>query len=81
MCATEDLLSGLRDVDLWDGVDWEDNSLILKFNGWVLGNENKMDEILRKLVYNIDQDNTLNTVTGGGRPEKVSGSYWKQVYI
>lgn len=31
-----------------------------------------MKTSLRRLVYNIDQDNTLNIVTGGGRPETVS---------
>jgi len=68
---TECLLSGLRDIDSWDDVDWAHNRLFLRFKEWVLQNERTMNEVLRKLVYYIDQDNTLNTVTGGGRPEKV----------
>lgn len=31
-----------------------------------------MDAYLRKVVYYIDDGNTLNVITGGGRPEKVS---------
>jgi len=70
--TTENLLAGLRDVDAWDDVDWDHHRTFLKFKDWILENERRMNEILRKLVYYIDQDNTLNTVTGGGRPEKVT---------
>jgi hypothetical protein len=70
--ATQDILSGLRNIDYWDGVDWGNHTVFRKFKDWVLDNEKTMDAILRRLVYYIDQDNTLNTVTGGGRPEKVS---------
>ncbi|KAF8549417.1 hypothetical protein OG21DRAFT_1488548 [Imleria badia] len=70
--ATEDLLAGCRDVSDWDGTDWADHSIFLKFKSWVLENEGRMNKVLRTLVYYIDQDNTLNTVTGGGRPETVS---------
>lgn len=75
--ATENLLAGCRDVSDWDGMDWADHSIFLKFKYWVLENERRMNKVLRTLVYYIDQDNTLNIVTGGGRPEIVSdtGSY------
>ncbi|KAF8553591.1 hypothetical protein OG21DRAFT_1441706 [Imleria badia] len=67
--ATEDLLAGCRDVNDWDGMDWADHSIFLKFKSWVLENEGRMNKVLRTLVYYIDQDNTLNIVTGGSRPE------------
>ena len=68
---TEDLLTGLKDVDDWDDIDWANDDRFLKFKGWVMDNERKMEELLRTLVYYIDQDNTLATVSGGGRPERV----------
>lgn len=70
--ATERLLAGCQDVSDWDRMDWAHDSRFLKFKPWVLKNERSMNKILRRLVYFIDQDNTLNIVTGGGRPETVS---------
>ncbi|KAL0577439.1 hypothetical protein V5O48_004549 [Marasmius crinis-equi] len=67
-------LSGFERPHFRDSIDWGNNYTFLKFKDWVDDTEQKMEEILGKLVYNIDQDNTLNTVTGGGRPEKVSAS-------
>ncbi|KAL0568231.1 hypothetical protein V5O48_013758 [Marasmius crinis-equi] len=63
-------LSGLQRVKDWDSMDWDDNYVFLKFKDWVVDTERKMEEILEKLVYYIDQDNVLYTVTGGGRAEK-----------
>ncbi|KAF9530406.1 hypothetical protein CPB83DRAFT_179823 [Crepidotus variabilis] len=67
--ALQILLSGLRYPGRWSGVDLGD-SHFLKFKGWVVASEGRMEETLRRLVYNFDQDNTLEIVTGGGRPEK-----------
>ncbi|KAL0569703.1 hypothetical protein V5O48_012263 [Marasmius crinis-equi] len=67
-------LSGYERSHLRNSIDWG-NHTFSKFKNWVDDTEQKMEEILSKLVYNIDQDNTLNTVTGGGRPEKVSVSF------
>lgn len=78
--ATQDLLAGCRNVSYWDGVDWAHDSIFLKFKPWVLENERRMNTFLRRLVYNIDQDNTLNIVTGGGRPETVSVTALRTTY-
>lgn len=67
----ERILSGLRGIDDWDGVDWENHTVFLKFKDWILGDEKRYKTMLRRLSYCIDQDNTLNTVTRGGRPESV----------
>jgi hypothetical protein len=67
----QNLLSGLQGVSDWDDTDWADDHVFHKFKPWILANEGKMDQVLRALVYYIDQDNTLNTVTGSGRPERV----------
>lgn len=79
--ATEYLLAGCRDVDFWDDMDWAQNTIFLKFKPWVLENERRMNKILRRLVYYMDQDNTLNTVTGGGRPETVSVAALGATYL
>ncbi|KAL0577140.1 hypothetical protein V5O48_004854 [Marasmius crinis-equi] len=63
-------LSGFQRTGYWESIDWDEDYVFSKFKDWVVETENKMEEILDKLVYYIDQDNTLNTVTGGGRPEK-----------
>jgi hypothetical protein len=65
------VLSGLRDARDWDYTDWNGDSIFSKFKDFVLDEERKLKTKLRRLSYNIDQDNTLHTLTGGGRPEKV----------
>jgi hypothetical protein len=69
----QDLLAGLRGEEYTE-TDWSDDWLFLKFKQYVLDNEGKMKTILRRLSYWVDGDNMLNTVTGGGRPEKVRRS-------
>ncbi|KAL0578964.1 hypothetical protein V5O48_003056 [Marasmius crinis-equi] len=66
----QDHLSGLQNVDSWDSMQWNDTYIFLQFKGWVTRTERRMDDVLGKLVYYIDQDNILHTVTGGGRAEK-----------
>ncbi|KAL0568234.1 hypothetical protein V5O48_013761 [Marasmius crinis-equi] len=67
--ALQRQLAGLKRVTDWDWTDWVDNYVFLKFKDWIVETERKMEEILEKLVYYIDQDNILYTVTGGGRAE------------
>ena len=67
----ENILSGLRGCDEWGETDWDHDKLFSKFKKYVLDEEKKLKIILRQLAYNIDQDNTLLTLTGGSRPEKV----------
>jgi hypothetical protein len=66
----ETILSGLRGANEWE-VDWDHNVLFSKFKDYILDEEKRLKIILRRLSYNIDQDNTLHTLTGGSRPEKV----------
>ena len=71
--GVQDFLAGLRIGD-YASTDWDEDLLFLKFKEYVLGNERKMKTVLRRLSYCIDGDNMLNTITGGGRPEKVRES-------
>ena len=68
----ENIVSGLRGSNQWEGTDWSHDKLFSKFKDYVLDEERRLKTILRRLAYNIDQDNTLLTLTGGSRPEKVS---------
>jgi len=68
----ESILSGLRGCDEWEATDWDHDKLFSRFKDYVLDEERKLKTILRQLAYNIDQDNTLLTLTGGNRPEKVT---------
>lgn len=68
----EDVLSGLRDVDEWDSIDWASDTMFMKFKDYVIENERKMEHNLRGVNYVIDEANTLSLVAGDGRPEKVS---------
>lgn len=74
VCVVEDLLGGLRDVEQWDDMDWEDDAIFLKFKDHVLDTEAKMERGLRAVKYCIDAANTLIIVAGDGRPERVSAS-------
>ena len=67
----ENILCGLRGASTWEATDWNHNKLFSKFKDYVLDEERKLKTILRRLAYNIDQDNTLNTLMGNSRPEKV----------
>ena len=68
---TEDILSGLRDIEEWDNVDWANDSVFLVFRSYVVENETRIERQLRKLKYYLDDANTLTIVAGEGRPEKV----------
>ena len=70
----EDLLSGLKHVDDWDGRDWENDAIFGRFRDYVLKEEMKLDRGLQSIKYYIDETNTLVIIAGGGRPEKVSVS-------
>jgi len=71
-CTTiERILSGLQGWEEWEGTDWDHDKLFSRFKDYVLTEEGKLKTMLRRLAYNIDQDNTLLTLTGGSRPEKV----------
>ena len=67
----ESIIAGMRGSDEWEGTDWDHDKLFCRFKDYVLDEERKLKTMLRRLAYNIDQDNTLLTLTGGSRPEKV----------
>ena len=67
----EPIIAGMRGSDDWDATDWDHDELFCRFKDYVLDEERKLKTTLRQLAYNIDQDNTLRTLTGGSRPEKV----------
>ncbi|KAJ7181386.1 hypothetical protein C8R43DRAFT_1170245 [Mycena crocata] len=68
---TQSILAGLCNVEDFDWIDWDNDPTFLKFKGWLLDNEKRMKTVLRRLSYQIDQYNTLVTVTGQiGRPEQ-----------
>ena len=69
--SVESILAGMQESDDWIVTDWDHDKLFCKFKDYVLDEERKLKKILRHLAYNIDQDNTLLTLTGGSRPEKV----------
>jgi len=69
--SIESILSGLRGADDWEATDWDHDRLFARFENYVLDEERKLKAQLRWLGYYIDQDNTLHTMTGGDRPEKV----------
>ena len=69
--SVECIIAGMRESDDWSATDWDHDKLFCRFKDYVLDEERKLKTILRRLAYNIDQDNTLLTLTGGSRPEKV----------
>ena len=73
--ALVDILSGLKRVDEWEDVDWENHSVFSKFRQFVVDSETKMERGLRSVRYCLDEANTLTMVAGGGRPEKVRQSF------
>ena len=75
----EAIIAGMRGSDDWGATDWDHDKLFCRFKDYVLDEERKLKTILRRLAYNIDQDNTLLTLTGGSRPEKVRCDLFTQL--
>ena len=68
----DEVLAGLQGTSEWDSIrDWDEHSLFSEFKDYILDEERRLKTTLRRLSYNIDQDNTLYLLTRGGRPEKV----------
>ncbi|KAF9041886.1 hypothetical protein BDZ89DRAFT_1059909 [Hymenopellis radicata] len=66
----DDLCNGLQSATAFDGVDWDNNPLFDRFKSYILEEEQRMEKMLRTVTYNLDDENMLTLVTGGGRPEK-----------
>ena len=68
----ETVLAGLRGASEWDSIeDWDEDPVFSKFKDYILAEERRLKTTLRRLSYDINQDNTLHILTRGGRPEKV----------
>ena len=67
----DDLCSGLSNPEGMDWVDWESNTMFLRFKDFILREEKQLERKLRTVNYSIDDENTLAMVTNGARPEKV----------
>ena len=66
------VLAGLRGASQWDSIkDWNKHRVFSKFKDYILTEERRLKTTLRRLSYDINQDNTLHILTRGGRPEKV----------
>ena len=66
------VLAGLRGASEWDSIrDWNEHPVFSKFKDYILAEEKRLKITLRRLSYDINQDNTLHILTRGGRPEKV----------
>ena len=70
----EDIMSGLRDVEEFDEVDWEYDILFARFKDYVLEEEAKLEKTLGTVNYFLDDENTLALVAGHDRPEKVGST-------
>jgi hypothetical protein len=67
----DDVLAGIPDEDTYDDVDWDHDYIFGQFKTHIHAEQRRMKKTLDSLRFNIDQDNTLNVITGGGRPETV----------
>ena len=68
----DQILAGLRGASKWDSIrDWDEHKVFSKFKDYIFAEEKRLKITLRRLSYDINQDNTLHALTRGGRPEKV----------
>ena len=66
------VLAELRGASEWDSIrDWTEHPVFSKFKDYIFAEEKRLKTTLRRLSYDINQDNTLHILTRGGRPEKV----------
>ncbi|KAF9064589.1 hypothetical protein BDP27DRAFT_153111 [Rhodocollybia butyracea] len=65
-----DLLVGLHNVNSFDDVDWEYDTLFSRFKDYVVEDENRIDNILCTLNYTVDDEGTLLIIAGAARLEK-----------
>ena len=66
------VVGGLRGARGWDSIrDWDQDQVFSKFKDYVVAEEKRLKITLRRLSYDIRQDNTLHILMRRGRPEKV----------
>jgi hypothetical protein len=75
-----DLVASLRNVNNFDDVDWECDTLFSRFKDYVVEDENRIDNILRTLNYTVDDEGTLLIIAGAARLEKVLGLVYLLVF-
>jgi hypothetical protein len=70
----DDIMSGIQITDPYDGSDSHRNHgfLVGKFKDYILEERKRIVDVLDRLNFCIDEENTLALVTGGGRLETVS---------
>ncbi|KAH9933228.1 uncharacterized protein BXZ73DRAFT_77381 [Epithele typhae] len=66
----ECMLYGLRDVEDWDNKNWGADMEFQRFSKYVSQREEQLERELRYFSYDLDEDNCVSIVTGGGRIEK-----------
>jgi hypothetical protein len=67
----DDILAGIQGHG-FNGFDWDHDFLFSQFKKYIISEMSRMEKNLDKLLFNIDQENTLTVITGGGgRPETV----------
>jgi hypothetical protein len=64
------LLAGLNDHETFHGSEWNQVTFE-KFKNYIKAQEDRLSEVLKKLSYHIEEDNTLALVSQSGRPEMV----------
>ncbi|GJE95081.1 hypothetical protein PsYK624_112600 [Phanerochaete sordida] len=67
---TERLLSGFKNTENLDGIDWSYDSLFRRFKSFILEEEEELQTALQSASYKLDDENTLKLVTDGRQPEK-----------
>jgi hypothetical protein len=67
----DDILAGIQ-TQGYNGVEWDHDVNFSLFKKHIYSEQYRMEKNLTSILYNIDQENTLAVVTGGGsRPETV----------
>ena len=66
------LLSGIREAEYTLGGNWEYDHVFDRFKDYILRQERTMEASLEAVGYDLDDETTLQLVTGGRQPEKVS---------
>jgi hypothetical protein len=67
----DDILAGIQ-TEGYNGVEWDHDVNFSLFKKHIFSERYRMEKNLASILYNIDQENTLAVVTGGGsRPETV----------
>ena len=70
----EALLSGLRDPNILDDVEWDYNLLFKRFKSYVVRREATIQSALQSASYLLGDHSTLELLMGSRQPENVGYS-------